>query len=266
MHFIDGKKISENILKDIKKQIKLNGLEPWLAVILVGDDPASGIYVKLKEKRSQEVGIRVQKFFLPKIVKEKELLEIIDFLNRNSKINGILVQLPLPNHLTTDKIIKKINPDKDIDGFLHSSNFDPPFILAIWRSIQATKINLKNKKIVALVNSKIFGNKLQDFFKEKEIKINYFLSKKNNLNKLKQADIVITACGKPDLINSSHIKDGAILIDGGVSKRNGEVRGDINKENVAGKAAWLTPVPGGTGPLTIAFLLKNVLKSYKLSS
>jgi methylenetetrahydrofolate dehydrogenase (NADP+)/methenyltetrahydrofolate cyclohydrolase len=265
MNLIDGRKISQKILKGVKEEVKAEDLSPWLAVVLVGSDPASSVYVRLKEKKAQEVGIRIRKYVLPDDTSDSELLKIVDVLNRDSKINGILVQLPLPENLTTDKIINGIKKEKDVDGFLKESRFEPPFILGIEKAIKETGLSLKNKKIMALVNSEVFGEKLQSFFKNRNLDLEYILRKKGNLENLKQADILITACGKPELIDVSFVKDGVILIDGGISKTNGRIEGDINRQSVAAKTKWLTPVPGGLGPLTIAFLLKNVVEACKES-
>ena len=182
----------------------------------------------------------------------------VRLLNDDRQVNGILVQLPLPKNISADRIIRAINPTKDVDGFTLKSKFDSPFILSIQQALKETKENLKGKRIIALVNSDVFGKALYRFFlKHESIRVEYITQ--DNKGKTKQADVLITALGQPNLIKSSMIKDGAILIDGGISKIGGKTVGDIDRESVKEKAEWLAPVPGGLGPLTVTFLLKNVV-------
>ena len=167
--------------------------------------------------------------------------------------------MPLPKHVSSDKIIQAINPKKDVDGFLLKSKFDSPFVLAIQKAINATGEDLNNKKIIALVNSDAFGKIVKRI-----IKADYLIGFiKDYINDLKKADVIITALGQPNIIKSSMIKQNVILIDGGISKKNGRIVGDVDKKSVKEKAKWLSPVPGGIGPMTIAFLLKNVVLSIK---
>jgi len=266
MKIIDGKKIANKILTGLKKEITAKKLNLCLVVVLVGDDPASHLYVKLKEKKAKEIGIKIEKYLLDKNSSEEEIINIIKKLNKDKKINGILVQMPLPrttgmrgkpDKISPNKIINIIHPKKDIDGFLEDSPYNSPFILSIWQAIESTKINLKNKKIIALVNSEIFGEALKNFFKNKNLNINYFL----NISNTKNADIIITTLGKPNIIKNKMIKKGAVLIDGGISKIGEWIVGDIDAKSVSQKANYLSPVPGGLGPLTIAFLLKNIVRA-----
>ena len=258
MKIINCKKIAETILEDLRKEIKKKNIKPRLAVILIGDNPASHLYIKIKEKAGQSIGVEIEKHFLSNKVKEREIIDLVDSLNKDSKINGILVQWPLPQNFSADRIIKEISIKKDVDGFLPESKFDPPFILAIYEAIRATKENLKDKKIIALVNSDVFGESLRDFFLKHEL-VKIDCIKKYNKEKIKQADILITALGQPKIIKGDMVKKGVILIDGGISKERGKIVGDIDVESVKDKAKWLSPVPGGLGPLTVAFLLKNVV-------
>ena len=248
MKIINGKKIADRILADLKKEIKKKKLKPSLAVILVGDDPASHLYVQKKEQAAQKIGMEIRKHFLSEEVSEKEILEIIDSLNQDKEINGILVQLPLPKNISADRIIRAIKPTKDVDGFVKNSRFKSPFILSIERALQETSRDLTGKKAVVLVNSDIFSQALKSQLKKLEF-----------IKDLKKADIIITALGQPDRIKNDMIKEGAILIDGGISKIDGKTVGDIDRESVKEKARWLAPVPGGLGPLTVTFLLKNVV-------
>jgi len=250
MNIIDGKKIADKILGEIKKEVEEKKLKLCLGIVLVGDNLASQLYVRKKKQAAQEVGIEIKKYLLSQDVSEEEILKVVDQLNKNNQVSGILIQMPLPEGIDSDKIIKAINPEKDVDGFLLESKFDQPFILAIRKAIESTGKDSKNKKAIALVNSDVFGQAL-------ELKLNIKYS--TRLVNLEEFDIIITALGQPGVIKGSMIKSGAILIDGGISKKDGKIVGDIDKESVQEKASWLSPVPGGLGPLTVAFLLKNLL-------
>jgi len=255
MQIIDGKKIANGILAELKKEIELKKVKLCLAIVLVGDNPSSLVYIKAKEKAAARIGIKVKKILLPKELSESQILEVIRELNENSDVDGVLVQLPLPKGISPDRIIKEINPKKDIDGLLSNSDFDSPFILSIWEALKATKENLKDKKIVALVNSEVFSRRLSVFLKQRGLGLDQVES-----DNLLTADVLIMALGEPELIKGDMIKEGAILIDGGISRIDGKIAGDINMESVKQKAKWLSPVPGGLGPLTVAFLLKNLVK------
>jgi len=257
VRIIQGKKIADRILADLKEEIKAKKIKPVLAVILVGHNPASRLYLRLKEKAAQKVGIKIKNFTLPSKISEKKILEIIASLNEDSKINGILVQLPLPKGLSPDKIIKEIIPSKDVDGFVKESHFQSPFILAIWQVLLVTGENLKNKKAIALVNSDVFGQALCRFLKRKGLKAKYVLGALLPL--VTRVDILIAALGQPNFVKGSMVKEGVILIDGGITKRKRRVIGDIDRKSVSKKAKWLSPAPGGLGPMTVAFLLKNVV-------
>ena len=262
MKIINGKKIAHRILEDLKKEIKEQEVKPRLAVILVGDNSASHLYVKIKEKTGRNIGVEIEKHFLSDKTKEQEVVNLINSLNKDNKINGILVQLPLPQGLSTDRIIKEISIKKDVDGFLSESKFNPPFILAIYEAIKETSVDLEDKKIIALVNSDVFGKSLCNFFLKHElVKIDYI--KGIDRNKIKEADILITALSQTEIIKGDMIKKGAILIDGGISKEKAKIVGNIDIESVKDKAKWLSPVPGGLGPLTVAFLFKNIVLAHK---
>lgn len=262
MKIIDGKKIAEGILVDLKKEISQDKIKASLAIILVGQDPASHLYVQQKGKAAQEIGLEIKKHLLPGNTSEEEILKLIDSLNKDVQVNGILVQMPLPQEISPDRIIQAINPVKDVDGFLPNSRFEPPFISAIRRAIKATGMDLKDKKIIALVNSDTFGQVLQA--RAEGMKIEYMVGfSVEFIPDLQEADVIITALGKPKIINGSMIKQGAILIDGGISKKDHQLTGDIDKESVKEKAGWLSPVPGGLGPLTVAYLLKNLVLASK---
>jgi methylenetetrahydrofolate dehydrogenase (NADP+)/methenyltetrahydrofolate cyclohydrolase len=258
MKIIDGKKIADHILLELKKEIETKKLKPCLAIILVGNDSASCLYIQKKEEAAQKIGLKIRRYDLAEQGSEKEILDLIESLNRDKQVNGILVQLPLPDHLTADKIVQAINPAKDVDGFIRGSQFESPFILAIWQALVATGQELKDKKIVALVNSDIFGQALKLYLKG--LQIDYLIGFKTEfLKDLKKADIIITALGQSEVIKGPMIKQGTILIDGGVSRENNRLVGDVDRKSIEEKADWLAPVPSGVGPLTVAFLLKNVV-------
>ncbi len=266
---INGKEISKKILARVKKNIEKENLKPSLAVILVGQDEASKIYVSLKEKAAREVGIDFRKFEFPETVSEAEILEKIDELNRDENIVGIIVQLPLPSHLDKNKIINFIRPEKDVDGF-HPENiglffegrerFFPVLPKAVLEMLRATEINLNNADAIVIANSDEFGKTMEFALEENGTFADYILKEEisNNLEEIKTKDIVITACGVPGLIKGDMLKEGAIVIDGGITRAGDKVVGDVDFESVKNIASFLSPVPGGVGPVTIACLLENV--------
>ena len=291
MIIFNGKEISEKILLDLKEKISKERIKPQLAVISVGEDPASKLFIKNKKRAAKKVGIKVIQYKFKEKSKEREIIQKIKGLNADLSVNGIIVQLPLPKGFTTEKIISAIEPKKDVDGF-HKVNrrllkkgtpyFFPVLPSAILVGLRRAKKSLKDpegelsvpygagKKIIALANSDIFGQTLKTFLKREEIKTSYFLRKRflssKIKSKLKSADIIITVCGCPHLIQGNMLKKGVILIDGGIAVLSGgRVVGDVDKKSVGGKASFLTPVPGGIGPLTIALLLKNVFYATKRS-
>lgn len=270
----NGKAEAGKISFDLKKRIKKEKIKFKIAVISVGRNPASDLFVKNKKRAAKEIGIEVLHYKFERAVRkpqgkrlEKEIIGKIEELNKDSSVNGIIVQLPLPGRLNAGKIIGSISLEKDVDGFQKKTYFSSPLISAILIALKTSTKNFKGKKITALVNSDIFGENLKRKLKKKKIKISYILRKKvsqKNLRiKLKSADIIITVCGYPSLIKGSMVKEGVNLIDGGIVLRNKKVRGDVDRESVKNKASFLTPVPGGIGPLTVALLLKNVYLTKK---
>lgn len=270
---LKGKKIADMILDDLRKKTLRTKNKPALAVILVGENKASKLYIKLKARAAKKIGVGFVLYKFKADTKEKSIIEIIKKLNKDKKINGIIVQLPLPGNLNTGKIISSIDPKKDADGF-HPKNVDkflrggdvvePVFPSAIIGLLENTNKNLINKKAVIIANSEIFGKIMREALKMKNI-TSQVLSRFNldrRAEFLKEADIIITAVGKPGLIKGSMIKKGAIIIDGGITKKGRRALGDIDFNSVVKKAAFLSPVPGGVGPMTVACLLENV---YRLS-
>lgn len=275
MNLIDGRKIAQKLRKNLKKKILLSPVKPGLGVILVGNDPASHLYVSLKEKACQEVGIKFKKFLFPAKINTQKVIKQIESLNRSKSINGIIVQLPLPSQLPTNKIINSINPLKDVDGF-HPENIkkimqgkktiEPVLAKAIWQLI---KTALKNKKTQGLKcsligKSDVFTSPLQKILENKGLQTDR-LNFKNFSNKnLKKYDIVIVAVGKPNFLKGSMFKKDAIIIDVGINKlKNNRIVGDVDFASTFSVKGWITPVPGGVGPLTVAMLLENTYLLFK---
>jgi methylenetetrahydrofolate dehydrogenase (NADP+)/methenyltetrahydrofolate cyclohydrolase len=271
MKLLKGKKIADAILKNIKAEIKKSSLQPSLAVVLVGNDQASELYVSLKQKAAKKIGIDFQLFRLSPKVKEAEIIQKIKKLNADKKISGIIVQLPLPKNLNTQKILDEINPRKDVDGFSakKAASLQPVFPQAILEMLVSfLKVPFrKESNAVVIANSEKFGKVMLNKLKEKKISGTYVLSNKlkENIKKIQKADIIISAVGKPGLITDKMVKKGAIIIDGGITKKDKKVLGDVDFYSVKNKASFLTPVPGGVGPVTIACLLRNTYLAAKKS-
>lgn len=260
---LNGKLLAENILNQIKEEIEETGLTPGLAAILVGNNPASKMYLELKEKACKKTGINFNKYLCNNEcyndIDETELLEMIKFLNQDEQIDGILIQLPLPSKFNTDKIIQTINPNKDVDGF-YNKKITPPTIAAIIELLKMTSEDLSKKTAIIIGKSDIFLNNLETYLSTLGIKK---ITKEKNINQYcSDYDIVIIACGKPYLLKPKDIKAGAIVIDVGINKLNGKTVGDVDPQ-VENKAGFISPVPGGVGPLTVACLLRNVLNLAK---
>ena len=272
---IDGKKIASNFYNKLKEKIsKLECEEiPVLAVISVGDDPASKVYVKTKQKRAQEIGIGCEIIELADTIGENALLEIIDELNDNHHINGIIVQLPLPKHIDQLKILSRINPSKDVDGFtpyntgLLSYNDKKGFISAtpkgILHLLQSTGIELSGKHAVVIGRSNIVGKPMAMLLLNQDCSVTITHSKSQNIEDIvKTADIIVVACGQAKMIKSSWVKDGATIIDVGINRTEDGLCGDVDFDDVKEKASFITPVPGGVGPMTVAMLLDNTYTAF----
>ncbi len=269
MTVLDGKKIARDIRMRLKKDIQRSGITPGLVAILVGDDPASHIYVGLKEKAAKEVGVHFERIELPDDTGQEEIVNTIYNLNNRDDVHGILVQLPLPKHLNTDKIIRAIHPDKDADGFhpeniklIHEGNtkiISPPHA-GIIDFLEKTDINLEGKKATVLANSYEFSNPLVDLLTMRGVEVANLVKKEKYQAYTQQADIIIIAVGKAQMLQEKDIKKNAIIIDVGTNKVNGKIVGDVDFESVKNKASFITPVPGGVGPMTVAYLLKNTFE------
>lgn len=256
---IDGRAIAEKVKDQIAREIfELAGPRPNLAIILVGEREDSKLYVFLKEKEGKRVGIDTHLYKLEGDESDKDLLDIIKFLNADDSIDGILVQLPLPDRFNTDQIIEAIKPEKDADGF-HAQC--PNYIMSpVLASVEACLKNIdfitEGKTACVLYNSEIFGLSVKTMLETKGMKV----SLRDNSD---QADLLVSALGKPSYIKAEMIKSGAVIIDIGITKVGEQVLGDVDYEDVKDKAGFITPVPGGIGPMTIAFLFKNVWEIYK---
>lgn len=256
---IDGRAIAERIKDQVAQEIyKFNGPRPNLAIILVGEREDSKLYVELKEKEGKKVGIDTHLYKLAEDSTEEELFKVIDFLNADRLVDGILIQLPLPPQFNTDRIIAALDPKKDVDGFhpQHPSYIISPVLAAVLACLEEIKFICSGKSACIFYNSEIFGTSLKDALVIKGL--NVLAPEKSE-----EADILISALGLPHSVKKEVIKDGAVLIDIGTTKVDDKVLGDIDFEDVQEKASYLTPVPGGIGPMTIAFLFKNVLEIFK---
>lgn len=256
---IDGKKIAQRVKDEIAQAIyKSNGPRPNLAIILVGEREDSKLYVSLKEKEGVKIGVDTHLYKLDSDTTEVRLLEIIDFLNSDPLIDGILVQLPLPEQFNTDKVIAALDPQKDVDGFHpeHPDYVMSPVLASIKACLEEIKFKAAGKTACVLNNSDIFGLSVKGLLEDLGLKVTL-------KEKPEEADLLLTALGKPHSIKKENIKEGAVIIDIGITKVNDQVLGDVDFEDVKNKASYITPVPGGIGPMTIAFLFKNVLAIYQ---
>lgn len=278
VQIIDGKALAEKIKFTLAKEIHslLNrGIHPSLTVIIVGENPASQTYVASKEKQAGEIGIRSQVIRLSEGTSQGELLRIIDRLNRDSSIHGILVQLPLPRHMDEDQIILAIDPLKDVDGFHpinvgrlvmgHPQAFVPCTPAGVMALLSEHQVHLEGKEVVIVGRSNIVGKPLIQLFLQKNATVTICHSKTANLEGVtKRADVLAVAIGKDRFIQARHVKTGAIVIDVGINRVDGKLFGDVDFASVSPVAGWMTPVPGGVGPMTIAMLLSNTLKAARL--
>lgn len=274
---IDGRKTAAEIKTKLQKQIAALPTPPQLAIIMVGDDEASCIYVRNKQKAAAEIGLLSQLHHLDDTISEEELLSIIDNLNKDSSVHGIIVQLPLPAHLNTNRIINKISPLKDVDGFhpyntgMLQNNEIPYFIaatpLGVMTLIKTVCPELTGKNVTLIGASLIVGRPLATLLLNQECTVSITHAHTKNIQELtKKADILVAACGVANLVKADWIKDGAVLIDVGINRENGHICGDIDFASVKDKAAAITPVPGGVGPMTVAMLLQNTVHAYNLQN
>lgn len=274
-NIIDGKKIAQEIRASLKKQISDMAAKPVLAVISVGDDEASRIYVRNKEKAAAEIGMACRVLHFGSDVGEKELLDVIAALNDDENVNGIIIQQPLPSPLNVVRLVEAVRAEKDVDGFgpvnlgLLQMNSSKAIIAAtpkgVLRLIKSTRIDLAGKRAVIIGRSNIVGKPLSSLLLNQDCTVTVAHSKTIDLPALvRQADIVVAACGCAKLVKSDWVRDGAVLVDVGINRgSDGRLCGDIDFEAMAGRDVWVTPVPGGVGPMTVAMLLENTWQAYK---
>lgn len=276
---MDGKALSAKIRNQIlaeTEELKASGIVPGLAVILVGDDQASQIYVRNKEKACTECGFYSEKHILPATATQDELLELIDTLNKNPKISGILCQLPLPEQISEDAVIAAIDPKKDVDAFNTSNvgkimtgdyDFLPCTPAGVMELLKEYNINAEGKQCVVVGRSNIVGKPMAMLLLHKNGTVTICHSRTNNLSEIcKSADILVAAVGKANFITADMVKEGAVVIDVGMNRNEeGKVCGDVSN-GVMEKASYMTPVPGGVGPMTITMLMKNTIKAAKLQN
>jgi len=277
MTLIDGKALSDDIkenLKDEVKKLKAKGITPGLAVLLVGDDPASHTYVKMKESSCEKTGIYSIVHKMPSDISQEKIVETIKMMNENPNIDGILVQLPLPKHIDTDLILQTIDPKKDVDGFhpfnvgklsLGLEGFVPCTPLGVMKMLKKYDINPKGMDVCVVGASNIVGKPMMSLLLNEFATVDIcHIFTKDLASHTKRADMVIVGVGKPNLITEDMVKDGAVVIDIGINRlESGKLVGDVDFENVSKKCSYITPVPGGVGPMTIAMLLSNTVKAAK---
>ncbi|MBR5505000.1 MAG: bifunctional methylenetetrahydrofolate dehydrogenase/methenyltetrahydrofolate cyclohydrolase FolD [Clostridia bacterium] len=270
---LDGKKVSQKVKDDLSQkvaQLKQKGVNPGLAVVIVGDDSASRVYVNNKKKACEYCGIYSEEYALPASTTEDELLELVEKLNTKADIHGILVQLPLPKHINEETIINAIRPEKDVDAFhpvnvgkIMIGNFDflPCTPAGVMELLDDAGIDLCGKHCVVIGRSNIVGKPQAMLLLHKNATVTICHSKTTNLKEVaRTADILVVAVGRAKMVNEEYIKDGAVVIDVGMDRdENGKLCGDVDFDSACKKASYITPVPGGVGPMTIATLMKNAV-------
>ncbi len=271
---LNGKEIAAKRKEALKKEVealKAKGITPGLAVILVGEDPASQTYVRAKRKACEKIGINSVLIEKEATITEEELLEEIDRLNEDESIDGILVQLPLPSHISDQAVIERISPEKDVDGFhpinigrmmTNQETFLPCTPHGILVMLKEANIELEGKHVVVVGRSNIVGKPVGQLLLNEHATVTYCHSRTKDLRSLtSQADILIVAVGRANFIGADDVKEGAIVVDVGINRMDGKLYGDVDFDAVKEKASYITPVPGGVGPMTITMLLENTILS-----
>jgi methylenetetrahydrofolate dehydrogenase (NADP+)/methenyltetrahydrofolate cyclohydrolase len=271
---IDGKKIAEDIYTELKEEVKNLEDKPGLAVVLVGDDPASLVYVRNKERICKRLGLNYRLMRFPQSADKNEILSTIESLNSDKEINGIIVQIPLPEHLDPFEVVSAIDPLKDVDG-LHPDNLGrllsgkpriiPCTPLGVIELLKRENIDIRGKNAVIVGRSNLVGKPLFHLLLSLDATVTVCHSKTRDLKEeTSRADILVCAVGVPKLISADMVKEGATVIDVGINRVGDRLVGDVDFENIMGIASAITPVPGGVGPMTVAMLMKNVITAYKL--
>lgn len=277
---ISGKIVSEQVKNRVKaeaEKLKEQGVNIGLAVVIVGNDPASRVYVNSKKKACEYVGFNSYEYALDENITQQELLDLVEVLNNDRKVNGILVQLPLPKHIDENAIINAISPEKDVDAF-HPFNvgkimigdfaFLPCTPAGVMELIDSTGVEIAGKSCVVIGRSNIVGKPMAMLLLHRSGTVTICHSKTQNLKEIcKNADILVASVGKPNFVTADMVKEGAVVIDVGINRlENGKLCGDVKFDEVSEKAGWITPVPGGVGPMTIAMLMQNTLTAGKLQN
>ena len=274
---LDGKELAKKVRENLKIEVdglKEKGINPKLAVIMVGDNSASAVYVKNKSNACKKVGIEFEEFLLPTETKEDELIELIQKLNQDDTVHGVLLQSPVPSHININRAFETISPDKDVDGFnavnvgnltIGRDCFVSCTPYGIMRMLEEYNIEVAGKTAVVIGRSNIVGKPMLQCLLSKDATVTICHSKTQILEEVvKRADIVIAAIGKPNFVTGSMIKEGAVVIDVGINRlEDGTLCGDVNYEEASQKASYITPVPGGVGPMTVAMLVENVVQAAK---
>ena len=277
---ISGKEVSQNVKMRVAeevKELKSNGIEPCLAVILVGDDPASKVYVNNKKKACEFCGIRSLEYLLPADAKQEELIELVKKLNDDKSVNGILCQLPLPKHLDEKEVLNLIKPEKDVDAFhpenvghimIGDFNFLPCTPAGIMEMLKSENINLDGKHCVIIGRSNIVGKPMAMLMLKENATVTVCHSHTANLKEIvKQADVIVAAVGRPKFVTADMVKDGAVIVDVGINRgEDGKLCGDVDFDGCCEKSSYITPVPGGVGPMTIATLMQNTITAAKIQN
>lgn len=274
---MDGKELAKKVRSNLKlecEELKERKILPKLAVIMVGDNSASEVYVRNKSKACKEVGIEYEEYFLSSDIKQNELLDLIIKLNETKEISGILLQSPIPSHLDINEAFQTIAPEKDVDGFhpmnvgklaLGQDTFVSCTPYGIMKMLEEYKIDLTGKNVVILGRSNIVGKPLLQCCLNKNATVTVCHSKTENMKQITtKADVLLVAIGKRNFVTEDMVKEGAVIVDVGINrKEDGKITGDVDYEGVEKKASFITPVPGGVGPMTIAMLMNNVIKAAK---
>ncbi|MEE1066180.1 MAG: bifunctional methylenetetrahydrofolate dehydrogenase/methenyltetrahydrofolate cyclohydrolase FolD [Acutalibacteraceae bacterium] len=277
---ISGKEVSESVklrVADEVKALKADGIEPCLAVILVGDDPASRVYVNNKKKACEFCGIRSLEYVLPAETTEEELIALVKKLNDDKSVNGILCQLPLPKHLDEKKVLNLIKPEKDVDAFhpenvghimIGDFNFLPCTPAGIMEMFRFENIDLDGKNCVVIGRSNIVGKPMAMLMLKENATVTICHSRTKNLKEIVAgADVIVAAVGRPNFVTADMVKDGAVIIDVGINRMDdGKLCGDVDFEACKEKASYITPVPGGVGPMTIATLMQNTITATRIQN
>ena len=275
---IDGKELAKKVRKELKVEVdklKEQGINPKLAVIMVGNDPGSTVYVRNKSKAGEKVGIEFEEFLFEETITEEMLLETIEKLNQDDKVHGILLQCPVPKHIDVNKAFRAISPNKDVDGFnpINVGNLtigEDAFVsctpFGVVRMLEEYNIETEGKNAVILGRSNIVGKPMIQCMLNKNSTVTVCHSRTKDIGEvIKRADIVIAAIGRPKFVKADMVKDGAVVIDVGINRLDdGSICGDVDYDAMFDKVSYITPVPGGVGPMTIAMLLNNVVKAAKL--